>query len=325
MMTIKNLTSLITLFFIGLVVSSCNDDTLNEISSNIPEIKSQKNVSNPDTGWSSSVLIHKSDYAPSAAYVDNKIHLYFIGQSDDALKLTDSDSWTSVQHIGGLCSAAPSATYQGGNDVNVYVRGRDDSALWQTWSKDGGKTFYSAFKYLGGYLKSAPAAVSWAPARDDIFVQGSDNRVWHKYYQSGWHGFYQESQISKSVNTGLSAVSRQSNRIDLFFRTGNSDFLYYYWNGSSWSYKTITLSAKSKPGAVAVDANRLEVYYKSNSNTLRVAYKEGTNVHSNWTDIDIPGSYSISSEPTAVVDNSKVHVFFTRSTDNKIVHLWRNL
>jgi hypothetical protein len=38
----------------------------------------------------------------------------------------------------------------------------------------------------GGQLTSAPAAVSWQAGRLDIFVRGSDGRMYHKYFENGW-------------------------------------------------------------------------------------------------------------------------------------------
>ena len=38
-------------------------------------------------------------------------------------------------------------------------------------------------------LTSDPAVCSWAPGRLDVFVRGTDNVLWHKWFQGGWSGW----------------------------------------------------------------------------------------------------------------------------------------
>lgn len=42
---------------------------------------------------------------------------------------------------------------------------------------------WSGWESLGGTLTSAPAAVSWGPNRIDVFVKGTDNALWHKWWR----------------------------------------------------------------------------------------------------------------------------------------------
>lgn len=54
-----------------------------------------------------------------------------------------------------------------------------DSGIWSTTWED-----------LGGVLLSAPTPVSWSADRLDIFVLGTDDAVWHKYWTgSAWGGW----------------------------------------------------------------------------------------------------------------------------------------
>jgi hypothetical protein len=39
---------------------------------------------------------------------------------------------------------------------------------------------------LGGVFNSAPAATSWAAGRLDIVGLGTDNQMYHKWYDGGW-------------------------------------------------------------------------------------------------------------------------------------------
>ncbi|MDD7942985.1 hypothetical protein PHK61_31740, partial [Actinomycetospora lutea] len=41
---------------------------------------------------------------------------------------------------------------------------------------------WSGWESLGGVLTSEPAAVSWRSDRIDVFVRGTDNALWHKWW-----------------------------------------------------------------------------------------------------------------------------------------------
>jgi hypothetical protein len=67
---------------------------------------------------------------------------------------------------------------------------------------------------VGGILTSPPRAVAWGPNRLDLFVVGTDNAVWHKWWDgSSWGGW---ESLGGSVFSEVSAVSWAANRLDLF-------------------------------------------------------------------------------------------------------------
>jgi Repeat of unknown function (DUF346) len=39
---------------------------------------------------------------------------------------------------------------------------------------------------LGGVFSSQPAVESWAAGRLDIFSEGTDNQIYHKWFDGGW-------------------------------------------------------------------------------------------------------------------------------------------
>ena len=42
---------------------------------------------------------------------------------------------------------------------------------------------WSGWESLGGQLTSGPAAASWSPGRLDVLARGTDNAIWHRWYQ----------------------------------------------------------------------------------------------------------------------------------------------
>ena len=85
---------------------------------------------------------------------------------------------------------------------------------------------------LGGATKDPIAAVSWDKNRIDLFVRGTDDAIYHKWWDgSRWGGW---ESLGGATKDPIAAVSWDKNRIDLFVR-GTDDAIYHkWWNGSNW-------------------------------------------------------------------------------------------
>jgi hypothetical protein len=76
-------------------------------------------------------------------------------------------------------------------------------------------------------LTSGPAAASWASGRLDLFVRGTDNALWHKWYSGGWSNW---ESLGGVLTSDPGAVSWGSDRIDVFVR-GTDNQLWHKWWG----------------------------------------------------------------------------------------------
>jgi hypothetical protein len=68
---------------------------------------------------------------------------------------------------------------------------------------------WSGWEDLGGIITAGPAVASWSANRLDTFVKGSDNHMWHKWWDgsawSGWEdlaGLIDDNQPSPGDQTG---------------------------------------------------------------------------------------------------------------------------
>jgi len=72
---------------------------------------------------------------------------------------------------------------------------------------------------LGGVLTSDPASVSWGSNRLDVFARGSDNALWHKWWDTtGWHGW---ERLGGYLISGPAASSCAAGHIDVFVLGGD--------------------------------------------------------------------------------------------------------
>jgi hypothetical protein len=58
-----------------------------------------------------------------------------------------------------------------------------------------------------------------------VFVRGTDNALWHKWYSGGWHGW---ESLGGVLTSDPDAVSWGSGRIDVFVR-GTDNALWHRW------------------------------------------------------------------------------------------------
>jgi hypothetical protein len=98
--------------------------------------------------------------------------------------------WISLggQIAPGTAPAMALASYQGPNQLDVFVKGTD-GALWHQRTPSG-YNLWSGWQSLGGRLTSSPAA-TWEPGQYpggtflDVFVVGTDHALWWKWYFNG--------------------------------------------------------------------------------------------------------------------------------------------
>jgi len=134
-------------------------------------------------------------------------------------------------HTIPIASPAISAHMTGGIDVRGFFRTdyqlRDPSAIASPHPSPN-----VAWELLGGTLTSGPAVCSWAPGRLDVFARGTDNALWHKWWDgSSWSGWQQLG--ANPFSSDPAAVSWGPNRIDVFVQ-GTDNALYHKWWDGSW-------------------------------------------------------------------------------------------
>ena len=85
---------------------------------------------------------------------------------------------------------------------------------------------WSGWENLGGVLTSAPTVSSWSANRLDCFVRGTNNAMWHKWWNgAAWSGW---ENLGGVLTSAPGAVSWGPNRIDAFVR-GTDNAMWHRW------------------------------------------------------------------------------------------------
>jgi glycosyltransferase involved in cell wall biosynthesis len=172
---------------------------------------------------------------------------------------------------------------------------------------------WSRWEPLGGVLTSGPGACSWSPGRVDVFVRGTDNALWHKWFSGGWSGW---ESLGGVLTSDPAAVSWGANRIDVFVR-GTDNALWHKWFSGGWSgWESLGGVLTSGPGACSWSSGRLDVFVRGTDNALSHKWFSG-----GWSGWESLGGV-LTSDPAAVSWGADRIDVFVRGTDNALWHKW---
>ncbi len=178
---------------------------------------------------------------------------------------------------------------------------------------------------MGDELVTGVGASSWRSGVIDLFVRGTDNLLYHKWYDknsSGWKPNYDLVGPDRGFISGspVAVSGGGSDLVDVFARgIGANDGVYQkVWQNSTWSnwQRLGTMDTLSSPGLSWEPTRCLNVYVRGTDNALYLHQYTPTG---GWVG-PWPLDRQISSSPTGIaLKNGSVHVF-ARGMDNTLLH-----
>jgi hypothetical protein len=201
------------------------------------------------------------------------------------------------------------------------VRG-SDGAVWQMTSNNGWSTWIP----LGGQLApgTGPAVASWSQGRLDVFVQGTDGALWHKWYTGGaWSKNWESlgGQLTASpAATGYSSggTPPYTYYINVVVRGSDGAVWTKSWTGSKWSSWQFLGGQVAPNTGPAVDQSRL-VHVQGTDNQLWERYSSGGSA---WSAFPVTPPEALStSSPAATLNVQDHHMVCITSTSGNV---WYN-
>jgi hypothetical protein len=242
-------------------------------------------------GWSQwNIQGGNSSTAPAAvSWGSGRIDL-FSGQADNAVwhKWYANNAWNPgstpywESQGGASTTLGQAVSTWGANRLDVFeVRGG------QVYQKtfDNGWGSWQPIINPKVAIDSKPAAVSWSQGRIDLFVKGSDNAIWHNWYQSGWHSW---ESLGGALTSAPSVASWGNGHLDVFAR-GYDNNIYHKWYSpyAGWSGWASLGNAgpgyepSTAPAAVASGYGHIFVFYSDVNWHL---YYKAFDLSSGWPD-----------------------------------------
>lgn len=133
-------------------------------------------------------------------------------------------------------------------------------------------TGWSPWQSLGGILTTAPAVSSWQANRLDVFAGGTDNSLYHIWWDgSRWSSW---ESLGGVLTSGPAAVSWGANRIDVFARGTDNALWHLWWDGNRWNgWENLGGNLTSGPAAVSWGPNRIDVFARGPKRDLIHMYE----------------------------------------------------
>ena len=145
---------------------------------------------------------------------------------------------------------------------------------------------------LGRVLTSSPAATSWGGGRLDVFGRGSDNQLYHRFYDGSWSRW---EPLGGVLTSEPAVVSSGPGRLEVFARGTDHGLWHRGWTGQAWTpWQTLGGLLTAGAAAVSRGPGQMDVFVRGADNGVWQRSTAG----GGWTDWTPLGG-SVTSSPSA--------------------------
>ncbi|RAQ67955.1 carbohydrate-binding protein, partial [Aspergillus flavus] len=91
---------------------------------------------------------------------------------------------------------------------------------------------WGGWESLGGVATSPVSAVSWASNSIDLFVKGTDNALWQRWWDGTNRGVWES--LGGVVTSDVKVASWGKDHLDVFVRGSKNDAWHISWHNGKW-------------------------------------------------------------------------------------------
>jgi len=151
------------------------------------------------------------------------------------------------------------------------------------------------------------AATSWGPNRFDLFARGSDNHIWHRWFDGTWHAW--EDVLPGTYAAAPAAVAWGPGRIDLAAIDNTTKRMVHLWYGGWWQSEfrggSQTL-LNVQPAITTFGVNTLNIFARDTAGTIKT-FSFDSAWNETWQTVTGPTGVS---DLSAISDApGRIHVF----------------
>ncbi len=158
-----------------------------------------------------------------------------------------------------------------------------------------------------------PAVASWGNGRIDLFARGTDDALWHKWYDGTWHGW---ENLGGYLTSDPAAVSWGPGEIHVVARGGDNRLWFQYFHQaagwSGWAPVPASPVVTAAPSISSWGPGRLDIFGLATDGTIRSIWYQG-----GWGSWYSLGGY-LTSAPAATSWGPGVISVFARGGDNAV-------
>jgi Glycosyl hydrolase catalytic core len=218
------------------------------------------------------------------APASKRLDLYVRG-ADDAVwqRRYDGIAWSLWSSLGGFTYASPGASARRGTSiVDVFVRSPDNAIHHRYRNGSAWSPGWVSIGAPPGGATSAPAAVSSATGKVDVFVRGADSAIWRRTWTASWSPW---TSVGGVATSAPAAISRGTDSIDLFVRGPDGQVHRTTGDAAGWSaWTSLGGFTASAPAAVASSANRIDLWARGTGSALQHKVWQPSTGWSGWSE-----------------------------------------
>ncbi len=175
---------------------------------------------------------------------------------------------------------------------------------------------WGGWEFLDGTIMEAPDCVSWSVNRIDCFARGTDNAMWHRWWDgASWGGW---ESLGGVIMDAPDCVSWGTNRIDCFARGTDNAMWHRWWDGAAWGgWESLGGVILGAPDCTSWGPNRLDCFAKGTDNAMYHRWWDGVA----WGGWESLGG-TILETPDCVSWGPNRIDCFARGTDAAMWHRW---
>jgi predicted nucleic acid-binding Zn-ribbon protein len=260
---------------------------------------------------------------PGTRAGDNKLQVSWGGRviaTLDAGKGGSNTSWKAYSYVVSAGTNRTRLTFKDvgiSNGLGTYIDNVSIKEIQKQGGKNPGAT-WGKWESLGGVLTSPPECVSWGANRIDCFVKGTDNALWHRWWNgSRWGGW---ESLGGVLTSPPNCVSWGANRLDCFVKGTDNAMWHKWWNGRRWGgWESLGGVLTSPPECVSWGTNRLDCFVRGTDKAMWHKWWNGRR----WGGWESLGGV-LTSPPNCVSWGANRLDCFVKGTDNAMWHKWWN-
>lgn len=287
-------------------------------------------------GWGNSTI--STANGPVNFNVDGRMEMVGVKTNGNVYHqyITDSGSWSGWAPLGSGFTARQVGGCMGRNSdgrLEAFVIGASDGAVYHMWQTNAGGSWNGGWNLLSGFsaAKSGCTVISDSAGYLNVFVLGSDNRIWttHQTSSGGWSTWLGMGDPDYAMSGQTPAVGINSDgRLEVFWNTTTNTAVYHIWQTApfgSWSSPASLGGGNNLSGCTVGknQYNNLEVFVVGSDNTLWHDWYSGSS-WSGWSSLE--SGFKLAAQTPVVGDNldEREEVFANDYTNGVVNHDYLN-
>ncbi|MFE0753747.1 serine hydrolase [Inquilinus sp. NPDC058860] len=185
---------------------------------------------------------------------------------------------------------------------------------------------------LGGSIVDAPAVVVYGPDAHDIYVRGTDDRLWQKWWDGKrWNpsdeGWAPHDDGGFRLGSAPAVIARGNDFRDVYVRGQDGKVYHKYWNGKTWTgWFGLGGSIVGAPAVVVYGPDAHDIYAQGTDGRLWQKWWDGKRWNPSdegWAPHE-DGGFRLGSAPAAIAEGKDFRDVYVRGQDGKVYHKYWN-